>query len=95
MSEQESAEQKSTESNSEYQKHVGDIKHDKDNVDVQSNSEAEGITQNKDENVESNVEENQKDTDRKAKEDKGLLSRLSSRIGVGGEVAKKVGRREE
>ena len=49
--------------------------------------------QKKDDDVERNADEDREDTDRKAKEDKGLLSRLSSRIGVGGEVAKKVGRR--
>ena len=99
MSDQESTEQESTkqkadvEPNNEHQDLVGGTKDDTDTTDEQNNNEEGGNIKNKEDDIECNNDEDQEDTDRKAKDDKGLLSRLSSRIGVGGEVAKKVGRR--
>ena len=99
MSDQESTEQKSTkqkadvEPNNEHQDLVGGTKDDTDATDEQNNNEEGGNIKNKEDDIERNNDEDQEDIDRKAKDDKGLLSRLSSRIGVGGEVAKKVGRR--
>ena len=103
MSEHESTEHESTEhksieqkvdaeANNRHQDLESGTQNDNSSVDKQNNNEGANDTGNNDD-VECNKKENLEDTDRKAKEDLGLLSRLSSRIGVGGEVARKVGRR--
>ena len=101
MSEQESTEHKESH-NTEEQKIDVVVNNDQKEV-LNENANENSITDEQHNNEESSdteindsvdcKNEEPEDTDRKAKEDKGLLSRLSSRIGVGGEVAQKVGRR--